>query len=233
MRIVRNERHIQVRSFIGKNAPLVGLGALAIGLILSFVGSEQLLIMTICMVVGIVFSIIGGVFAERYASPLAHHEALSSVLKGLGSKYVLVQYLLPAPHILLGPGGLTALVVRSHGGMVTFQEAGRWKHRQPGRVLRQMAGQPGVGAPDLEAERAVEKLETWLADRLPDVEVPVRAAIVFVNPGVQVEADDSPVPTFYGKKIKSWLRGPGKRKSLGSSVYRQLVEVLDVDAETQ
>ncbi len=231
MRIVRNERHIRVRSFIGKNAPLVGLGALAIGLILSFVRSEQLLIMTICMVVGIAFSIVGGIFADRYAGPLAHHEALSDILKGLGGQYVLVQYLLPAPHVLLGPGGLTALVVRSHGGEVAFQEEGRWRHRQPGRILRQMAGQPGVGAPDLEAEMQVEKLERWLADQLPDVEVPVRAAIVFVNPDVQLEADDSPVPAFYGKKIKAWLRGPGKRSPMPSDVYRQLALALGVDAE--
>jgi hypothetical protein len=232
MRIVRNERHIRVRSFIGKNAALAGLGALAVGLILSFVQPDQLLVLVICMVVGMAFSIVGGIFADRYAGPLAHHEALSDVLKGLGGKYVLVQYLLPAPHVLLGPGGLTALVVRSHGGTVTFQEAGRWKHRQPGRVLRQMVGQPGVGAPDLEAARDVEKLEHWLADRLPEVQVPVRAVIVFVNPDIQLEADDSPVPTFYGKKVKSWLRGPGKRKPLEPSVYRQLAELLGVDAET-
>jgi hypothetical protein len=232
MRIVRNERHIRVRSFIGKNAALVGLGALAIGLILSFIQPDQLLIMTICMVVGIFFSIVGGIFADRYAGPLAHHDALSAVLKGLDNQYVLAQYILPVPHVLLEPGGLTALVVRSHGGQVTFQEEGRWKHRQPGKVFRQMMGQPGVGVPDLEADHQVEKLKRWLADHLPDAKVPVRAAIVFVNPDVQLDADDSPVPAFYGKKIKAWLRGPGKQTPLSSDVYRQLASALGVDEDS-
>lgn len=229
MRIVRNERHIRVRSFIGKNATVVGLVALAVGLILSLVKPDQLLIMTICMLVGIVFSVVGSIFADRYAGPLAHHGALSSVLKGLGGQYVLVQYMLPVPHVLLEPGGLTALVVRSHGGQVTCQEEGRWKHQQPGKMFRQMSGQPGVGAPDLEAKHQVEKLKGWLAGQLPDVEVPVRAAIVFVNPDVQLDAGDSPVPAFYGKKVKAWLRGPGKQPPLSPGVYRQLALALGVD----
>ncbi|MBN1814345.1 MAG: hypothetical protein JXA14_21070 [Anaerolineae bacterium] len=231
MRVVRNERHIRVRSFIGKNAALVGLVALAVGLILSFIQPDQLLVMTICMVVGVSFSIVGGIFADRYTGPLAHHDALSSVLKGLDNQYVLVQYILPVSHVLLEPGGLTALVVRSHGGEVTFQEQGRWKHRQPGKAFRQMVGQPGVGVPDLEAEHQVKKLKSWLADRLPDVEVPVRAAIVFVNPNVQLDAADSLVPAFYGKKVKAWLRGPGKQPPVSSDVYSQLASALGADAD--
>lgn len=230
MRIVRNERHIRVRSFIGKKMPLVGLGALAVGLIISFVRPEQLLWMMVSMLLGIIFSVIGGAFAERYAGPLAHHTALNDVLKGLGGEYTFVQYLLPVPHVLLEPGGLTVLVVKSHTGQVTFQEPGRWKHKQPGKIFRQLVGQEGIGAPDLEAEHQVQKLKRWLDKQLPDVEVPVRAAIVFINPNVQLDAADSPVPAFYGKKIKAWLRGPGKLKPLPSTVQRQLIEVLGVDA---
>jgi hypothetical protein len=233
MRIIRNERHIKVGSFIGKNAAWVGLGALAVGLILSFLQPDQLLVMTICMIVGVGFSVVGGIFADRYAGPLAHHSTLAEALKGLDDQYVLAQYTMPVPHILLEPGGLTVLLVKSHGGRVTFLGEGRWKHQQPGKVFRQMAGQPGVGVPDLEAEHQVDKLKAWLAGRLPDLQVPVRAAIVFVNPDVQLDAADSPVPAFYGKKIKAWLRGPGKLKPLPGDVYRQLASALGADAETQ
>lgn len=232
MRIVQNERHIRVRSFIGKNMPLVGLGALAVGLIISFVRPEELTWMAVSMLLGMIFSVIGGAFAERYAGPLAHHVSLNDVLKGLGGEYTLVQYLLPVSHVLLEPGGLTALVVKSHTGQVTFQEPGRWKHKQPGKIFRQLVGQEGLGAPDLEAEHQVEKLRRWLDKQLPDVKVPVRAAIVFVNPTVQLDAADSPVPAFYGKKIKAWLRGPGKLKPLPSDVQHQLALLLDSDAET-
>jgi hypothetical protein len=99
-------------------------------------------------------------------------------------------------------------------------------------MFRQMVGQPGVGVPDFEAKHQEEKLKSWLADHLPGVEIPVRAVIVFVNPAVQLDAADSSVPAFYGKKIKAWLRGPGKQALLSSSVYRQLASALGVDADS-
>lgn len=231
MRIIRNERHIRVRSFISKYAILAGMLTLVAGLIISFTKPELLLPLLITMPVGLFFSILGTFFADRYAGPLAHHQALAEALKGLDNRYVLLQYLFPASHVLLEPGGLMALVVKTHGGQVTCQKEGRWRHRQRGKAFRQFAGQEGLGIPDYEAEGQVRKLERWLAKNLPDVEVPVRAAIVFVNPDVQLDADASPIPAFYGKKVKAWLRGPGKLKPLPKDIYRQLVETLGAGRE--
>jgi hypothetical protein len=232
MRIVANERHIKVRHFIGQYATLGGLVALVAGLIISFVAPEQFAITMGCMTLGILLSLIGGFFANRYAGPLAHHEALPRALKGLSQQYALLNYMLPAPHVLVEPSGLTAIVVRSHKGHIAYRENGRWQHRQAGKFFRQLVGQESLGTPDLEAQRQIEKLGSWLADRLPDAEIPIRAVIVFVNPDADLEADGSPVPAFYGKKVKAWLRGPGKLKALPGSVHRQLLEALGVETDT-
>ena len=225
MRIIRNERHIGARSFVGRYATLAGLGALLAALIISFVKPEWIVLMLVCVTVGIGLSIVGGFFAERYVSPLAHHDALARALKGLDDRHALLQYVLPASHVLLEPGGCTVFVVKTHGGQVTYDD-GRWKHRQRGKFFRQFAGQEGLGLPHLEAESQMLKLERYLDRHLPDVEVPVRAAIVFANPNLTLEAADSPMPTFYGKKVKAWLRGPGKLKPLPAAVRRQLAEAI-------
>ena len=231
MRVIRNERHIRVRSFIGKNATLAGMFTLLAGLIISLAKPEWITPLMVCMVVGMGLSLFGGVFADRYVGPLAHHDGLVAALKGMDSRHVLLQYVLPAPHVLFGPGGLTVLVVKSHGGEVICQEEGRWKHRQRGKVLRQFVGQQGIGMPDYEAESQAAKLGRWLAAKVPGVEVPVQTAIVFTNPNVRLDAATSPVPAFYGKKVKAWLRGPGRLKPLPSDVYRQLAEALDVESQ--
>jgi len=225
MRIIRNERRIRTLSFIGKYGTLTGLLALLAGLIISFIKPGWLAPMVVSVTVGLACSMVGGFFVERYSSPLAHHDALAKALKGLDDSHVLVQYLLPASHVLLEPGGLTACVVKAQGGQVTYDD-GRWNHRQKGKFFRQFAGQEGIGLPHLEAENHVHRLERWLERHLPDVEVPVRSAIVFVNPNLALDAEASPVPAFYGKKIKAWLRGPGKLKPLPDSVYRQVAEAL-------
>jgi hypothetical protein len=230
MQVIANERHIRVRSFIAQYATLGGLVVLIAGMVISFLAPEQFALTMGCMVLGVALSLVGGFFSNRYAGPLAHHEALERVLKGLGQQYVLLNYKLPVPHVLLEPGGLTAVVVKSHKGHITCQEEGRWQHRQPGKFFRQLVGQEAMGAPDLDAQQQADKLRTFLADRLPDEEIPTRGIVVFVNPDADVDAGDSPVPTFYGKKVKAWLRGPGKLKPLPSSVQRRLSEVLNIEA---
>ncbi len=229
MRIIRNERRIRVFSFIGQYATLAGLLALLAGLILSWTRPEWLVPMALSVGLGVILSVVGGFFADRYISPMAHHGALAKVLKGLDDQYALLQYVLPASHVLLEPGGCTVFVVKAQGGQVTCQKEGRWKHRQRGKFFRQFAGQEGLGGPDIEAGHQAHRLDRWLAKQLPDVEVPVRAAIVFVNPDVTLDAAASTVPAFYGKKVKAWLRGPGKFKPLPADMHSRLAEALGVD----
>ena len=228
MRIIRNERHVRVFSAIGQYGSLVGLAALLAGLVLSFTKPEWLTLMLASVTVGMLLSVVGGFFADRYAGPLAHHEVLAEALKYLGKRYALLQYLLPAPHVLLEPGGCTVFVVKAQSGQVTYKD-GKWKHRQKGKFFRQFAGQEAVGAPDFKAGRQVRKLERWLEKRLPGVEVPVRGVIIFVNPKIELEANDAPLPVLQPKKVKPWLQGPGKLDPLPDAVYTQLAQALGVE----
>ncbi len=230
MRIIRNERRIRIFSSIGQYVTLAGLVALVIGLIISFTKPEWLVLMLACVALGFTFSTVGGFFASRYLGPLAHHTALVESLKGLGQRHTLFQYVLPVPQVLLEPGGCTVLVVKPQEGEVSYAE-GKWKHHQRGKFFRQLAGQEGIVAPHIEAEQQVRKLERYLDKHLPDVEVPVRAAIVFVSPNVTLDVKDSPVPVFYRKKVKAWLRGPGKLESLPADLRSKLAEVLGANQE--
>ncbi len=228
MHIIRNERRIRTFSYIGRYATLAGLLTLLAGLVISFVKPDWLVPVLTSVPLGVSLSVVGSFFADRYVGPLAHHDALARALKGLSNRNALLQYILPASHVLLEPGGLTVFIVKTQGGHVTYQD-GRWKHRQRGKFFRQFAGQEAVGVPDFEAERQMRKLERWLADQLPGVEIPVRAAIVFVNPNVTLDAAASPVPAFYSKKVKAWLRGPGRLKPLPAATRRQLAEALGIE----
>jgi hypothetical protein len=226
MRIIRNERFIRTRRALGQIIPGLALVVLVAGLVISFAKPEWFWATLTSVVVGLVLVLLGGLFTERYASPIAHHDSLASALKGLDDRHVLLQYVLPVPHVLLDPGGCTVLVVKSQPGQITYAE-GRWNHRYRGKLFRQLAGQQGVGVPHVEAEQQVQKLRKWLARELPDTDVPIGAAIVFVNPKASVSAAQSPVPAFFGKKIKAWLRGPGRRKPLPRDEYRRLNALLD------
>ena len=233
MRILDNESHIRVSRAIGQYATPIGLVALAVGLFISFSHPDWIILMMVCLLVGFTASVVGGFFLDRYAGPLAHHTTLATALKGLDSQYVLLQYQkFPAPHILLEPGGVTIFVLKAQGGEISYQENGRWKHRQRGKFLRQFAGQESVGAPHVEAEYRVKKMRRWLAKQVGEndeesvMDVPVRGVIVFTNPDVALNVEGAPVPVLPARKLKAWLRGPGKLKPLPKPTYERLLHLL-------
>jgi hypothetical protein len=228
MRIIRNERRVKVLSSIGQYATLGGLLVLLGGLVISFVRPTWLVPLAVSMTLGFVLSVVGGYFADHYAGPLAHHRALAEVLKGLDYRHTLIQYLLPADHVLLEPGGCTCFVVKAQGGEVGYED-GRWRHKQRGKFFRRLVGQEGLGRPHVDVEREVARLERYLGEEMEEANrVPVRGVVVFVNEEVQVEADQSPVPALYRKNVKDWLRGPGHLEPLPAEVRKELVAALGV-----
>jgi hypothetical protein len=93
-------------------------------------------------------------------------------------------------------------------------------------------GQEGLGKPHVEAQREVDRLERYLGEQMDDADrVPVRGAVIFVNEDVQLDADQSPVPAFYRKRVKDWLRGPGHRKSLPEDLLGRLNAALGVEQD--
>lgn len=83
MRTIRNERHIRTRSFIGRYVPWVGILTVLVAWLISITNPATLLAVLIILPVGFIITIAGGYFADRHAGPLAHHNALFKVLKGL------------------------------------------------------------------------------------------------------------------------------------------------------
>jgi hypothetical protein len=235
MRIIRNERRIRTFKFIGQYASLGGLVVLLVGaLFLS--KPEQAPLLIGAMFVGFILSTVGGHFADRYIGPQAQHTALAKALKGLDDDYTLLDYTLPAPHVLVEPGGCTVLVVKTQKGKIRYED-GAWAEEQShflaeaGKLLRRVAGQQGLGGPDAEAEKQAHKLRERLEEQLPAVDVPVRGAIVFTHPDVYLRAANSPVPAFRGKEIKKWLRDEGRQKPLPDADYARLREVLGIEAQ--
>jgi len=234
MRVVANEKYISRRAAVGKYSSIAGLAVLFAALVFSFTRPSSLLLMQSALMgatlVGVLLSFVGGYYADRFVGPVAHYRRVRAALKGLDKRYVLLQYVLPAPHVLLGPGGLTVLVVRAQPGEIEYAD-GRWHHRQRAKFLRQLVGQEALGLPELDVERQVARVTRYLEKHLPGVEVEVRGVVLFIHPEVKLNLKDPPVPVFYGKKVKSWLRGPGAGKALPAEVRRRLEKVLVKERE--
>lgn len=229
MRISANEKGIERRQKIGKACMLLGFLFLIAAVVISFLRLSSALLVQVgfmaAMLIGVVLSFIGGYYGERFVGPQAHHVKVREALKRLAHQYVLFQYTLPAPHVLLGPEGLTVIVVKSHPGTVTYAD-GKWSHRQRLKFFRQLAGQEALGTPDEDVNIEVAKLQRYLKGRLPSVDVPLRGVLLFVHPEVKLELDNPPLPVFQGRDLKAWLRGAGMGKPLPAEVRKRVEEAL-------
>lgn len=234
MRIITKESYIKSRVRIGERAPLVGLILLLVATILIWTCPEWWLLTMTLVWAGFITSMIGGYLGERFVGPLAHHKKVPEALKGLGEDYILLMYKLPSPFVLVEPSGLTVMLVKSQGGEITYED-GKWRHQQKLRFFRRFAGQESIGRPDqqakLELNRVKEALQKHASQKLStdNLDIPVRVLILFVDPDVQLKAEDSPVPAIRAAKLKSWLRGEGRETNLPEEKQKQLHQILGIE----
>ncbi|MGC9469773.1 MAG: hypothetical protein ACP5HS_14345 [Anaerolineae bacterium] len=233
MKIIANESQIETRRKIGERAPFIGLLVLAAATVLFFLRPGWLWATMVIVWIGFLISLTGTYLGDRYVGPNAHHKRVPEALKGLSNGYTLLMYQLPTPFVLVEPGGLTVITVKSQGGKVSFRE-GRWRHRQSLGFLRRFAGQESLGQPHKMAEVEREHLESRLGKRLPgEEEIPVRAVVLFSNPDVEliVQDEEVPIPALRAAELKRWLRKNPLRPQLSDETLKRVAEALDLDPE--
>jgi hypothetical protein len=226
MRIYRNDQFIKKRANLGRYVSLFGLGVLLIGLIVSFTAPQLILVSFLCLIAGFIASQVGIYYGNRYARVDRPDDVLAKALKGFDDKYRLYQYTSPAANVLVTPGNCYVFAVKMVGGSITYR-GGKWKHDVGWKRFFRAFTQESLGNPIDEAQVEVNALRRYLNKRLPDVEIPLSPVIVFGADNAEVNAGESPVPALHAKKLKDWLRGPGKGGPLSAAAREQLIGVLE------
>lgn len=207
MQVITNQVRIDRGARVAKIGIVVGLGFLAGGLIFSLAVKDPSLLWVplVLLVVGIGFSGVGANNMTRWVRPPRADQALEQALKGLDDRYRLYNYTLPAPHVLLGPLGVTVLTALGHDGVIRY-EGGKFQ-RKPSlaRALRFMA-EEGLGKPLAVADDQVRALEQWLAKSGGAERLEIQSVVVFYNPRVELTVTDPPRPVVVPKGLKRALR---------------------------
>ncbi|MGD2156703.1 MAG: hypothetical protein PVG14_04815 [Anaerolineales bacterium] len=180
------------------------------------------------LLVGFILSQIGIYFTNRWGRRPRPDEHLDQALKGLNKQYKLFHYETPASHLLVGPAGVWVLLPKNQRGTITYQKK-RWRQKGGGLLLSYLKifAQEGLGRPDLEIQSETEAVNRFLEDKLADSEVPpIRAALVFTHPDVEVEADDAPVPTLHALKLKDFIRKTAKSDPLSMEKVKTINDTL-------
>ena len=228
MKIIKNEKLIKRNAKIGQYTSFGALIVLGIGMYISFTRPELFVWAVGALLVGFTLTQIGMYFGNRWGRSPRPDEKLDAGLKGLPKDYSMYHWTTPIAHLLVGPAGVWALIPYHQRGQIIYQK-NRWKMSGGGFLQNYMRlfGQEGIGRPDLEAESEIESIKKVLTKELNEDEIPeINAALVFTTEGVEIEADEAPIPALPIKKLKDFMRNTAKEKPITPQELEKVKAVL-------
>jgi hypothetical protein len=234
MKIVSNNKLISRNKKIGNYTTIGSLVILGLGLYISFSAqtSEGFTWSLVCLLAGFLLSQVGIFFGNRWGRSPRPDELLSSNLKGLDDKYVLYHYVTKVNHLLVGPAGIWVLITYQQQGKISFDEKKQRFNQRGGNWYMKLFGQEGLGRPDQEVATSLADMKSFIKKEeleFPGLPEPT-AAVIFVNPKVDVDAQDAPIPTMQVDKVKDFMRRKAKESPLPLDSLRLLQQSLPQDS---
>ena len=228
MNIVRNDKLIKRNSKIAQFTMLGGLVVLGGGMFVSFRYPEQTAISLGALLLGFLLSQVGIYFSNRWGRRPRPDELIDQALKGIDNKYILYHYSSPVQHLLVGPSGIWILMPYYQRGTITYKN-GRWVQKG-GNLYLKVFAQESLGRPDMELLSEMDNLRNFLSKKeLPFGVPPIQAALVFLNPKVNIdipEDETPPAETVLIGKLKELVRKPGKGKGLSAETVKYVQDAL-------
>jgi hypothetical protein len=166
------------------------------------------------LLIGLVLWSRNQAYLQRWGPRTRQDGTIARALRGIDARYHL--FVAPASglpdYVLLGPMGAVVLVPRLVNGTVTCHND-RWRHDDGRpllvRLLLWFAVRPSLGDPTAEAERGVERLRRYLAERVSAetaAELPIEGLILFTHPQVNLVLQGCRVPALLLKSLRSHVR---------------------------
>ena len=228
MKIIKNEKMIKRNSKIGQYTSLGALVVLGVGMYISFTRPELFVWAVGALLVGFTLTQVGMYFGNRWGRSPRPDERLDAGLKGLPGDFVIYHWTTPVAHLLVGPAGVWVLLPYHQRGHVTYRK-NRWRMAGGGFLQNYMRlfGQEGIGRPDLETEAEINSVRKAFAKEMEEDEIPeIKAALVFTTDGVEIEAEEAPMPALPLKKLKEFMRNKAKEKPITSQELEKIKAAL-------
>jgi hypothetical protein len=151
---------------------------------------------------------------------------LSNTLKKFSKDYVIFNYTISPPHILLTPSRLYVIIVKRHTGQITVKGDRFSRKFTWGRLFRFLVDE-GLGVPVVEAQSSINKLHKFLAKNLADEEVPeIKSLVVFVNKDAELSLNEPVIPVMRSNELKTYLREHDKQKAISATLRDTLTKTI-------
>jgi len=227
MRVVRNIGYVNRRRRTARWSALLGFLTLLATMLLAFFYPTQILLAYGFLFVGMIAFHSGMQQLGKWSRTPRNDQLIDALLKNLGEKYALVHYAelgkRTVEHVLIHPGGVLSLTARELPGKVQLKK-GRWRKRGGGLGRLFGMGGPQLGNPTIDADADTAALRKVLEEAR--LEVDVDAAIVFLNPRVELDVEEPDYPVMNGEGLLEFVRSLPEDPSLRPAERQALLDLL-------
>ena len=229
MNKVINEKLIERNKKIGKILSFVGIGVLAVGLILNFNPTPTRLLISLgALVLGFIISQISTFYVTRFNRKPRSDEIIAENLSKLGNDYSFYIYNSPIPMLLVGPTHIWIPVPVMASGEVYYNK--KWKERG-GSFLVKLLGQGNIGQSEREVKDYEKQIHDFLQNTLENEELPpVKSIFVILNPKVTVgDVEEAPIPIVHAAALRRKIRkfDRDSEKEISSEIIEKLNNKLN------
>ena len=229
MKTVTNDKLIKRNAKIGQYTSLGALAVLGVGLYLTFKMPDKFAYSLAALLIGFFMSQVGIHFTNRWGRNPRPDDIIDKSLKGLGREFTIYHYVTPVSHLLVGPAGIWTIIPYFQSGTVVYDKK-RWRAKGGGFLQSYMRlfGQENLGRPDLESDAEIDSAKHYLQRVLPEgAEIPpIKAALLFANPKVELKVEEAPIPSMTPKDLKDFLREKSKEKSISEAMLSSIRAAL-------
>jgi hypothetical protein len=228
MRVIVNEDWVKRRATTAQRGVLVGIGLLVAAAVLSF--NPSYVVRAYGLIIpGVILASWASRAGDKWLREPRADQALAKALKGLTHGYRLYSYVLPAEQVILSPTGLFVLKVKHQVGRISCH-GDKW-HRPLTlqRVWRFLPEEP-LGNPTRQVQDEIESMQRFLAEELPDADVPMYPLIVFTESGADLQVVEPAVPVMPLEQLKAYLRGASKGQAIAKQMHKTLLDLFDEQA---
>lgn len=229
MKIIKNDKLIRRNARLAQVFTLASLGIFGVSMYISSQAPELLNYALGAVLVGFALAQVGMYLTNRFGRSPRPDESLDAGLKGLPGDFSIYHYSSPVAHLLVGPSGAWVLMPYHQRGTV-FYNRNRWRMSGGGffQWYMRILGQESLGRPELEADGEIRSLQRKLSKRMEESEIPeIRAALIFTNPDVQVDAGDAPIPALKIKQLKDFMRQQAKARPVTALTLETVKSALE------
>ncbi len=231
MRVVINQAQIDRNRKISHILFFVSLGGMGLGFFYTWTSNpnssgSQLSCLILPML--LIMTLMSVRMANLWIREPRPEKILNESYKGLSKKYTAFHYLLPAPHVLIGPEGVFTITAIWQDRAYQIKSK-KW-YGDDG-LLRKLNGymrQDLIGNPYGEAAFHAQEVQKLVNKLAPDSGIEVQPVIVFVNPKASFEAEDPLVPILYAdSKKKPSLRAFLKEQTPKPTLPSEAMDKID------